>query len=93
MALSEWLKVIFGAIGTFLIPLIKRFLTDGAIALAEAATEVVTLLANTTMTGDEKRKEAFRLIVERLKAKGIVLSSSLIYAAIEAAVAKLKLKP
>jgi LL-H family phage holin len=92
MAFSEWLKVIFGAIGTFLIPLIKRFLSDAGIALAAAATEVVQLLADTTMTGDEKRKEAFRLIVERLKAKGITLSSSLIYAAIEAAVQKLKAK-
>jgi LL-H family phage holin len=90
MAFSEWIKIIFGAIGTFLIPLIKRFLTDGALALAAAATEVVTMLADTTMTGEDKRKEAFKLIVERLKAKGITLSSSLIYAAIEAAVAKLK---
>jgi hypothetical protein len=92
MAFSEWLKVIFGAIGTFLIPLIKRFLTDGALALAAAATEVVTMLADTTMSGEDKRKEAFRLIVERLRVKGITLSSSLIYAAIEAAVAALKLK-
>lgn len=92
MAFSEWFKVIFGAIGTFLVPFIKRFLTEAGLALAAAATEVVQVLADTSMTGDEKRKEAFKLIVERLKAKGITLSSSLIYAAIEAAVAKLKVK-
>lgn len=92
MSFGEWLKVIFGSIGTFLGPFLKRFLTAAGIALAEAATEVVTMLADTTMTGDEKRKEAFKLIVGRLKAKGITLSSSLIYSAIEAAVAKLKAK-
>mgnify|MGYP001301375835 CR=1 FL=1 len=92
MSFSEWLKIIFGAIGTFLVPLIKRFFVDGAIALAEAATEVVQILSSTEMSGEDKRKEAFRLIVERLKAKGITLSTSLINAAIEAAVAKLKVK-
>jgi LL-H family phage holin len=90
MAFSEWLKVIFGAIGTFLVPFIKRFLAEGGLALSAAATEVVQMLASTSMSGDDKRKEAFRLIVERLKAKGLNLSTSLINAAIEAAVAKLK---
>ena len=90
MSFKEWFKVFFGALGKFLIPFIKRFITETGIALADAAVEVVTMLASSEMSGEDKRKEAFKLIFERLKAKGITVSSSLINAAIEAAVAKLK---
>ncbi len=90
MTFSEWFKVIFGAIGTFLVPLIKRFLSETGLALAEAATEVVEMLASSEMSGDDKRKEATRLILERLKAKGLTASTSFIHDAIQAAVAKLK---
>lgn len=92
MTFSEWFKIIFGQIGTFLVPLIKRFLSETGLALAEVATEVVEMLATTDMSGDDKRKEATRLILERLKAKGITASTSFVQDAIQAAVAKLKLK-
>jgi hypothetical protein len=41
-------------------------------------------------SGDEKRAEVFRLIMEEAKTKGVSLSTSMINAAIEAAVAKFK---
>ena len=92
MSLLAWLKILFVAIGVFLAPFIRQFLTDIGIALAEAAMEAVQAVADSGLSGEEKRKEAFRLIYERLKAKGIEVSSSLINGAIEAAVAKLKSK-
>ena len=58
--------------------------------LADAAMSAVMVMADQTIPSSEKREEAFKIIVEDLKKKGITVSSSIIYAAIEAAVQKLK---
>ena len=58
--------------------------------LADAAMSAVMVMADQNIPTSEKREEAFKLIVEDLKKKGITVSSSIIYATIEAAVQKLK---
>ncbi len=92
MTFSEWFKVIFGAIGTFLVPFIKQFLTAAGVALANAAMEAVTAVETSGLSGDEKRKAAFKAIVEKLKAQGYSLATKTINSAIEAALAKLMAK-
>jgi len=92
MALWEKLKLIMTQVFDFLLPFISRFLTEAGQFALMAAFKYVPVIAM-TMTGkdgDEKRKEVFRLIMEEAKAKGIELSTSLVNAAIEAAVAKFK---
>ena len=89
MSFSEWLKVIFGAIGTFLIPFIKQFLTGVGVILANAAMEAVAAAELTGADGAEKRAAAFKAIVAKLKAHGITLTAKTINSAIEAALAKL----
>jgi hypothetical protein len=92
MSFSEWLKVIFGQIGTFLVPFIKQFLTAAGVALANAAMEAVTAAELTGADGAEKRAVAYKAIVAKLKAQGYSLASKTIYSAIEAALAKLVAK-
>jgi hypothetical protein len=89
MTFSEWLKVIFGAIGVFLIPFIKQFLTSVGVILANAAMEAVTAAETSGLNGAEKRAAAFKAIVEKLKAQGITLAAKTVNSAIEAALAKL----
>jgi hypothetical protein len=92
MAFSEWLKIIFGVIGAFLVPFIRQFLAAGGVLLANAAMAAVVAVEQSALTGDEKRAVAFRAIVAELKAKGITLAASTVNSAIEAALAKLKAK-
>jgi hypothetical protein len=92
MSLSEWLKIFFGALGKFLVPFIKQFIASGGIILANAAMESVLLVENKELSSTEKRAEAFKLIMDKLKVKGYSLAASTVNGAIEAAVAKLKAK-
>ncbi len=92
MTFSEWFKVIFGAIGTFLVPFIRQFLTAAGLALAEAAMEAVMAAESSGLDGPEKRAAAFKAIVAKLKAQGYSLAAKTVYGAIEAAVAKLEVK-
>uniref|UniRef100_A0A6M3M2G4 Putative holin n=1 Tax=viral metagenome TaxID=1070528 RepID=A0A6M3M2G4_9ZZZZ len=92
MSFLTWLKILFGAIGTFLAPFIKMFLNDIGKVVLNIAMEVVLALAASAMPGAKKQKEAFKLIFDKLKAQGITVATHVINAAIEAAVAKLKEK-
>jgi len=86
------LKFAFSKIWDFLMPFIKAFLSDIGVLLARTAMEVVTEIQKDmpVANGDDKRREAFKRIEEKLKGQGIQIGASLINAAIEAAVQKIK---
>jgi hypothetical protein len=92
MGFMDKVKVIFSKVLEFLLPLIRKFLVDGGLIALQLAFEVVPIVAQSFAhgSGEEKRKEAFKMILDKAKAQGLVLSTSMINAAIEAAVAKLK---
>lgn len=92
--MSYWQKIkfIFSQIFKFLEPFIKIFLAKSGKILAEAAMRAVVATAASyrDSDGETKRKEAFKMIKEDLERREIELGASVINAAIEAAVAKLK---
>jgi LL-H family phage holin len=92
MAFWQSLKLSFSKAFGLLLPFIKRMASDAGIFALEMAIIYVPQVADSfkDKDGAEKRKEVFRMIQEAAKAKGIVLADSVINAAIEAAVAKLK---
>lgn len=96
MTFWQKVKIVCSSIWEFVEPFVKIFLTKAGPLLAAAATQAVTsaALQLTDAEGSNKKEYAFALIVEDLKRQGIVLgaevSTSMVNAAIEAAVAKLK---
>jgi hypothetical protein len=90
------LKFIFSAISEFLWPFIKIFLSKFGPILATAALDAVKLVAENYSkdSSSDKQKTAHHLILQSLKSQGIAIgadiTSSMINAAIEAAVQKLK---
>ena len=84
------IKMFFSDVEDFLWPFIKQFLiSSGPIVLAAAQKAVLALVAS-SLTGAEKRDEAFKMILEELKEKGIEVGTALINSAIEAACARLR---
>jgi hypothetical protein len=92
MGLGERLKVLFSDVWGFLAPFLRLFLTDAGRLLASSAMEVVTEIAETMLDkdGEEKRRAAFIRISDDLRSGGIRLGASVINAAIEAAVQRLR---
>ena len=92
MTFWEKMKVVFSNIWEFLAPFVKIFLSSAGQILATVAMQAVldVQVSFSDADGDTKRKEAFERIKKELMARGIALASSVVYAAIEAAVAKLK---
>jgi hypothetical protein len=92
MAFMEKVKVVFSKVLEFLLPLIKKFLADGGLIALQLAFEVVPIIASTMgdSDGESKRKAAYDMILKKAASQGLILSTSMINAAIEAAVAKLK---
>jgi len=90
MGFWEKFKLIGSKVFEFLLPLIQKFLQEGGLFALQMAFKYVPMIAETMgdKSGDEKRAEVVRLILEEAKAKGISISTSMINAAIEAAVAK-----
>jgi hypothetical protein len=88
----EKLKFIVSEVWLFLLPFIRVMLTDAGRVLAVVAMNAVTTVASTMgdAAGEEKRAEAFNLITSDLTSKGIMIGTSFINAALEAAVIKLK---
>ena len=86
------LKFAFSKVWDFLLPFIQQFMSEAGALLAETALEIVTALQTEMQgaSGAEKRDRAYALIQAKLTAKGIKIPSSVIYAAIEAAVQKIK---
>lgn len=88
------LKVAGGEVWDFLYPFIQLFMSETGQAVAAAAMVAVTECAATMgeANGQEKRKAAYDKMVYILATKGILVGTSVIYAAIEAAVQNLKMK-
>jgi len=91
-----WLKLIFSSIGGFLKPFLGMFLSEIGPILAASATAAVQAVALNATGGsdDEKRAQAQQLIISQLRQRGIEIGAgvtiSMINAAIEAAVQKVK---
>lgn len=87
-----WIKLAASSIGNFLLPFVKIFLSSLGPVVAKAAMAAVTTTAESLKgaTGAEKRDAAYKLIVDELKQQGVTVAESMINAAIEAAVQKLK---
>jgi hypothetical protein len=92
MGFWENFKIIGSKVFQFFIPLIQRFLQEGGPIILEMAFKYVPQIAASMSDkdGESKRKEVIRLMMEEAKLRGITLSMSLVNAAIELAVAKLK---
>lgn len=84
------IKFIASGLWDFLAPFIRILLSQFGRILAEAAMEAVRLMAESGMSGAEKREQAFKIIEQTIKAKGMQASATVINMAIEAAVLKLK---
>ena len=90
MSFFDKFKAFLSSVEDFLMPFIKQFLTtEGPIILA-AAEKAVLALAAQSMPGAQKQAAAYTAIVTDLQAQSITASTSVINAAIEAAVAKVK---
>lgn len=94
MTFTEKVKFFFTKIGSFLLPFVKIFLSSAGKILGDIALKtVLQIAADPSMVkagGLEKRQAAFDAIVKELKSRGIELGTSVINAAIEAAVQKAK---
>ena len=84
------LKLYASNVWSFLLPIIKIFLSKIGPVLANAAMAAVTTLATTDMSNPEKQSAAFDMIVKDLTKQGISIGVSTINLAIEAAVQNLK---
>lgn len=89
-------RLLFSSLWVFLQPFVNVFLAEFGPALAKSALAAVKIAAAnlSAMPGAVKREHAYDLIVADLKAQGIRLgaevTASMINAALEAAVQKVK---
>lgn len=88
----SFFKIFFSAAWVFLKPFVLQFITDEGQLVMEAAIKAVKVLEASTMPGAEKQTEAYKMILKDLQAKGITVATHVINGAIEAAVAKIKVK-
>jgi hypothetical protein len=88
--LIEKLKFIVSEVWAFLLPFIKILLTSGGKILMNAALEAVQACASMKdASGAQKRDAAFAIITAKLTGAGVEMATSVINAAIEAAVQKI----
>jgi hypothetical protein len=91
MTFMQKVKLFFSKVGDFLTPLVKLFASEAGKVVADAALKAVSATAQYAFDNDEaKRKNAYDLILADLKYQGIKVSTSMVNAAIEAAVIKMK---
>lgn len=85
-------KFMMSSIWLFLLPFVQILLTKGGLILATVAMQAVQIVAESMKDedGTDKKEAAFDIIKKELTEQGIDLASSVINAAIEAAVLKLK---
>jgi hypothetical protein len=88
----ERLKFLSSWAWGFLRPLVIALLSDQGRKLAEAAREAVELMEITELDGDTKRRHAVEMIKTYLSNFGIAVRTSIINAAIEAALLELRSK-
>lgn len=96
MTFTEKCKFVFSNLWDFLAPFIKLFLTKAGPVLATAALSAVKVLAESQagLTNSQKRNAAYNIIVDDLQRQGVAIgvdvTGSMVNAAIEAAVQKVK---
>ena len=85
-------KFIMSGLWVFLRPFVNSLLTTAGTILIQSAMAAAMAVATNMQdkTGEEKRNEALRMIKDDLQAKGIAMTASVINAALEAAVVKMK---
>jgi len=85
------MKFFLSDIWIFLQPFVKQLLSDSGRILARSAIRAVTIVAQTMTAADgkDKRQAAFDLILMDMKSSGIEIGTSMINAALEAAVINL----
>lgn len=91
----EKVKMMSSGIWSFVLPFLRSMMTKAGPILAAAALNAVSVVAtNAGASGSEKRAVALDLIGQELKSQGIRIgvdiSSSLVNAALEMALQKLK---
>lgn len=90
----ELIKLYSSSVWGFVRPFVRMFLSKAGPILAKAALAAVRAQVNSSKTGSDKRDAAFNAIATELKQQGITIgvevSTYMINAAIEAAVAKVK---
>jgi hypothetical protein len=84
------IKLYMSKIWTIIKPTVMAFLSQAGKQVLDMAMEIVTDLAKSDLSSDEKRSAAFSTIKEKLEAEGKVVGNSLINLAIELAVQRLK---
>jgi hypothetical protein len=95
-AMWERIKIVTSSIWAFVLPFLRQLLTQAGPVLMTSAMTAVKLIADNGLgsSGEQKRDMAFRAIAADLQAKGIEIgvqvTTSMINAAIEVAVQKLK---
>lgn len=83
-------KLIMSNVWVILKPMVLAFLSKSGTILLEVATEVVKNLAAQDLSSSDKREQAFKTIKSTLKSRKVEVTDSLINAAIEIAVQKIK---
>lgn len=86
----EKMKILMSGVWEFLLPFFRQMMTQSGQILASAAMAAVTAAAQGDMTNEERRTAAFNSILADLQKQGISMGTSIINAALEAAVQKLK---
>jgi hypothetical protein len=84
------IKLYMSKIWTIIKPTVMAFLSQAGKQVLDIAMEIVTDLAKSDLSSDDKRKAAFDAIKDKLEAEGKVVGNSLINLAIELAVQRLK---
>jgi hypothetical protein len=84
------LKLYASKVWTFLLPIIKIFLSNIGPVLADIAMQTVSTYALSDITNDDKRQAAFASIMNQLKEKGMVVAASTVNTAIELAYQRYK---
>jgi hypothetical protein len=80
------IKLYMSKIWTIIKPTVMAFLSQAGKQVLDIAMEIVTDLAKSDLSSDDKRKAAFDAIKDKLEAEGKVVGNSLINLAIELAV-------
>jgi hypothetical protein len=90
----EKFKLLMSSTMKFLLPMLRVLLSDTGAILMQAALKAVeeVQISMVDASGSDKRKAAFEKIVAELAVAGIKIEVSFIFAAIEAAVIKMKEK-
>lgn len=86
----EAIKLYMSKIWAIIKPTVMAFLSQAGKQVLDLAMEIVTDLAKSDLSSDDKRKAAFDAIKTRLQEDGKVVGNSLINLAIELAVQRLK---